>query len=82
MFPTSSLFTEHPFSGDSDVQQVSLCPKVQGIIYYGMYSASSLNIYVKVPLSVFLNVTVFRKKILKEMIKFKQAANIQIILVQ
>ena len=51
-------------------------------LYYTMYSAPSLNIYVKVPLSVFLNVPVFRKKILKEMIKFKQAANIQIILVQ
>lgn len=49
-------------------------------LYYGMYSAPSLNIYVKVPLSIFLNVTVFRKKIFKEMIKFKQATNIQIIL--
>lgn len=50
-------------------------------LYYGMYSALSLNISVKVPLSVFLNVTVFRK-IFKEMIKLKQTANIQIILAQ
>lgn len=50
-------------------------------LYYGMYSALSLNISVKVPLSVFLNVTVFRK-IFKEMIKLKQTANTQIILAQ
>ena len=50
-------------------------------LYYGLYSALSLNISVKVPLSVFLNVTVLRK-IFKEMIKLKQAASIQIILAQ
>lgn len=81
MLPTSSLFAEHPFSVTVMSNKSGFVQRYKVCLYYGMYSALSLNISVKVPLSVFLNVTVFRK-IFKEMIKLKQTANIQIILAQ
>lgn len=52
MLPTSSLFTEHPFSVTAMYNKSGFVQRDEVFLYYGMYSALSLNISVKVPLYI------------------------------